>query len=84
MRRANYVIVEDDFTQEQPLIIKDVGPWDRHPTVTNVAEDVVAELINSGHLPPGRVLWCYDSEGTLDELKVKDGKFDGFAPGPRE
>ena len=84
MRRANYVIVEDDFIQEQPLVIRDVGPWDRYPTVTNAAESVVKELVASGHRPPGRKLLCYDSEGELDELKVKDGEFAGFAPGPRE
>lgn len=77
-REANYVIVKDDFLQEEPLVIKDVGPWDQFMTVTNAAEWVVEQLVQQGKLPPGRRLWCYDSNGDLDELAVTDGKFAGF------
>lgn len=84
MGRANYVIVEDDFLNLEPLVIKDVGPWDKYMTVTNAAEETVAELIGDGHLPEGRRLFYYDSEGQLDELLIKDGKFAGFAPGPQK
>ena len=80
MRTVNFVIVKD--IEDQPLIIRDVGPWDKHPTVTNAAEDVVRELIVRGHLPEGRQLFYYDSEGKLDELLVKDGLFAGFRRGP--
>ena len=83
MRRANYVITEDDFLQKEPLVIKDMGPWDEHPSVTNYAEGVVAELVAQGHLNNGRRLYCIDSSGDMDELLVKDGIFDGFAPIPR-
>jgi hypothetical protein len=83
MRRANYKIL--DVNPEKGCVtIQDVGPWDLFPTVTNSAEGVVEQLVSVGFLPPGRRLFCIDSEGTLDELKIKDGKFDGFTPGPRE
>ncbi len=81
--RANFIEVEDDFLQDDPLVIRDIGPWDKHPSVTNDAEAVIETLVNNGHLPEGRRLFCYDTEGQLDELLVKAGKFAGFAPGPR-
>jgi len=84
VRQAQYSIIEDDYLQKKPLIIRDVGPWDLHPTVTNAAEEVVAGLVRRGLLPPGRRLLYYDSDGTLDEIVVEDGAFAGFRPGPRE
>lgn len=82
MRKARFTIVEDDFLGEHPLIIRDVGPWDKHPTVTSDVEGVVERLVAQGRLPEGRRLFYYDSEDFLDEILVKDGKFAGFAPGP--
>ncbi len=79
MNRARYQIVED--LPGKPLLIRDLGPWDSHPSVTNDAEAVVAELAASGKLPEGRRLYYYDSDGELDELLHKDGQFLGFAPG---
>ena len=81
MRKANYTIEED--LEGRPLVIRDVGPWDAVPTVTNCAEAVVAELTQLGKLPTGRRLFYYDSEGSLDEILVKEyGRFAGFGPGP--
>lgn len=86
MNRSKYEIVgvdhgapSGDFTA---VIIRDIGHTD-HKTVTNDAENVVADLVNDGKLLPGMRLYYYDSEGQLDEIKVKDGRFAGFAPGPR-
>lgn len=73
-----YQIVTD--VPGEPLVIRDLGPWDRHPTVTNAAEAVVSELVALGYLPSGRALHYYDSEGRLDQLLVCDGAFAGFAP----
>ena len=82
-REANYIIIGNDrHYPETPLVIKDVGPWDQHPTVTNDAENVVRNLVAEGHLPEGRRLFYFDSDGRLDEILVKDGQFVGFAPGP--
>jgi hypothetical protein len=76
--RARYKIVGN--AKDQPLLIRDVGPWDQHPSVTNDAEDVVKELVAKGFLPEGRELYYYDSENSLDAIKVKNGVFNGFGP----
>ena len=75
-RHANYTIVEDK--PGQPLVIRDVGPWDKHLTVTNDVEHVVAKLVAAGKLPEGRRLFYYDSADEVDEIVVKDGRFTGF------
>lgn len=77
MKNANYIIIKND--PGDPLIIKDMGPWDEYPTITNAAEEVVEDLVSRG-FPPGRRLFYYDSGNTLDEILVQDGKFAGFAP----
>lgn len=63
------------------LTIRDLGPWDQHFTITNDAEDVVAKLLLSYDLKPGRRLFYYDSEGDLDEITwdLVHG-FTGFGP----
>jgi hypothetical protein len=61
------------------LIIKDVGPWDAHLSVTNDAEGVVRRLLASGDLNPEQRLFCWDSEGELGELLFENGEFKGFA-----
>lgn len=76
-RHASYRIEEDTADK---LVIRDLGPWDQHPTVTNDAEGVVYEL---GSQLRGRRLFYYDSENNLDEILVKEGRFAGFAPGPK-
>jgi len=72
---ANFGIVSET---EDRIILQDVGPWDKHFTITNDAENVVEKL-----LPrlKGRRLLYYDSEGELTELVIKDGKFFTFAVG---
>lgn len=72
MNNANFVVIEETSTR---LIIADVGPWDKHPTVTNDAENVVQALLPK--LRTRRLLY-YDSDGELGELLVKDDKFAGF------
>lgn len=78
-RRAAYRVERDDLEMKKPLVIRDVGPWDQHLSVTNDAEYVVEDLVKAGRLPEGRELHYYDSEGVLDRLVVKNGKFAGFA-----
>ena len=72
MKTPNYRIVEQT---DEYVLIRDIGPWDTFPTVTNGAEQVVAEL---AQMLKGRRLEYYDSEGERDQLLVKDGKFAGF------
>jgi hypothetical protein len=72
---ARFEIVKET---EEYIIIKDLGPWYIHFTVTNDAEQVVKRL--ASHLA-GRRLFYVDSNGDKDELLVRDGEFAGFAPG---
>jgi hypothetical protein len=81
MKHASYTVVHDRIGEA--LVIVDLGPWDKFPTVTNDAENVVAELVARGRLPADRRLFCFDSENNLDELLIKNGNFAGFKPGPR-
>ena len=74
---ANYEIVEAE-SSSIILVIRDIGPWDVHFTITNDVENVVEALHSAGQLPRGRRLWYYDSEGCLDELLVKNGRYAGF------
>jgi hypothetical protein len=67
-----YEVVEDTPTK---LVIRDVGPWTEHPTITNRPEEVVTQL--AARLGSRRLLY-YDSEGELAQLMVRDGRFDGF------
>ena len=75
MAKANYEVVRANLAE---VVIRDLGPWDQFQTVTNAAEETVQEL--AGRLD-GRRLFYYDSNGQLDELKVKNGEFAGFATG---
>lgn len=71
--RAHFRVIEET---PKAVLIRDIGPWNLHPTVTNDAEAVVDYLLP---LLKGRRLFYFDSEGDLDELLVRDGKFSGFA-----
>lgn len=74
-RHANFIIVNDSRTA---LTILDLGPHNKHPTITNDVEWVVEQLT---HRLSGRKLFYYDSENQLDEILVKNGKFASFGPG---
>jgi hypothetical protein len=74
---ARYSVVSKN---DWSLTIRDEGPHDKHPTITNDAENVVQALVP---LLEGRRLFYYDSHGELDELLIKDGTFAGFKPGLR-
>jgi hypothetical protein len=72
-----YEVVADD---PDHLLIRDVGPWDSHSTITNKAEEVVEALLP---VLGGRKLYYIDSEGDHAELVIHQGKFAGFAfPNP--
>ena len=74
-RQANFYIVSE--TQDR-VVFEDLGPWDKHLTITNDAENVVERLLPK---LKGRKLLYYDSAGELAELVIKDGKFFTFALG---
>lgn len=80
MNKSNWEIVPGVVPGH--LTIRDLGPWDRFPSVTNDAENVVAELRMK--LKAGQRLFYYDSEGRLDEIVIDErGNFAGFRAGPR-
>lgn len=70
--RANFEI---ELYFPDRVVLRDVGPWDRHLTITNDAESVVADI---APILRGRRLFYYDSDGELGILRVVDGKFAGF------
>jgi len=72
--KPNYEIVGE---HDHHVLIIDVGPWDKHKTVTNGVEEVIAELLPTLN---GRHLAYIDSNGDLAEILIKDGKFNGFLP----
>jgi len=72
--KPNYRVM---MQNDKAVLIVDLGPWDKHLTITNGAEEVVAELLP---MLNGRRLEYIDSDGYLAEIKIKDGKFDGFLP----
>jgi hypothetical protein len=76
MVRSNFEIASNISGDD--LTIKDLGPWDKYMTVTNDAENVVAELFEEGYLQDGRRLFYYDSENELTELTHENGVFKGF------
>jgi len=74
-----FTIVEET---KHYVYIRDDGPWDKYPTITNRAEEVVEQLAPT---LKGRRLFYMDSDETVDELRVdKNGKLAGFEPGGME
>jgi hypothetical protein len=72
--KPNYEILRQE---PDCVVIIDRGPWDKHRTITNGVEEVVAELLP---ILQGRRLLYFDSARDLAEILIKDGKFDGFKP----
>jgi len=73
MNSAKFEVVRSD---NETVVLRDVGPWSKHPTVTNDAEQVVESL---GNWVGNRRLLYYDSDGELTELRHDGTKFTGFA-----
>ncbi len=70
------------------LVIRDVGPWGEHLSVTNDIEHVIEVLFTAGALycddddsALPRRLFYFDSEGELAEACIACGKFDHFGIG---
>lgn len=81
-RHAKFSVV---LSTRDVVILKDLGPWSEHLTITNDAENVVASCRD---YLSGRRLFYIDSEGAVDELAYEsDGvgrlHFRGFVPGYR-
>lgn len=63
------------------FVIRDMGTGNAM-SITNDAENVVAQVVSLESYTPGQRILYYDTDGNIDELLIKDGKFVGFAPGP--
>ena len=63
------------------VVVRDVGGL-RDMSLTNDVEAVVEDLFIRGLLPEGRLLFYFDSDGRLDQIKHSGGVFLDFAPGP--
>lgn len=75
--KANYIIKAD--VDGFPLVIQDIGPWDKHLSVTNDVETVIIDLHKRGLIGNGRPLYYIDSEGQMDEIQYDENKdFVGF------
>lgn len=75
--KSNYEIVSQskDF-----VVLRDIGPWDHYMTITNNADDIVADLFKTGMLTVNKRLLYYDSENNLDEILLTNKQFAGFKP----
>ncbi len=54
---------------------------DKGKSVTNDAQNVIWRINQA--IPEGignRIVYYQDTDGRIDQLKIKDGVFDGFAP----
>lgn len=63
---------------DRQIVISDIGHAEGRRSVTNDAADVVAKLRRQCLLPDGRRLYYFDSDGSFDEIVVRDGKFVEF------
>jgi len=75
--QANYYV---QIETDKSVVLVDIGPWDKYPTITNDAENVVEQLVKGKILTPEKRLYYYDSENQLDEILHENGKFKGFKP----
>ena len=78
MRQANYQIVFGECSAER-VTVRDIGPHDQCPTITNAPESVIAKLSEHGFLQ-GKRLFYYDSEDELGEIVYDGLRFVRFAP----
>lgn len=59
MRHAQFEVVN---RSPDVIVLRDIGPWDRYPTITNDAEWVIDQF------PDYPEVHYYDSEGVLSSL----------------
>jgi len=63
MIKSNYLRA---YSDEERVVLRDIGPWDMYRTITNDAENVVKQEHENGL--GDRKLIYYDSDGDLTEL----------------
>ena len=80
-REANFEIVElvARGGGGKDVYLRDVGPWNKHKTVTNDAEGVVERLIASGVVTSAEDrIFYFDTDDIMDELRHDGEVFIGF------
>lgn len=70
-----YEILPVDPMHPNTLFLRDLGPWDCHPTVTNGIEEVVKEL---APILNERNLVYYDSDGEPTGVRYDGDEFQNF------
>lgn len=82
MTSCRYEILSAE-SDDEVLTIRDLGPWDRHKSVTNDVEAVLDDLWPG--VLRGRRLFYYDSLGIQFEIfyEFETGRFFGFGTTPR-
>jgi len=67
---ANFRIERKHAFGSDIVLLRDLGPWDRHPTITNDAQWVMQTVAYMLVAPRKRLLY-YDSAGELTELLLE-------------
>jgi len=74
MRLPRFIVAK---SSETAIVLRDLGPWDVYPTISNAAEAVVDQLWSKLHIADMR-LFYFDSEGDLGELLHDGARFTDF------
>lgn len=70
----NYEIIESK-SNSSTLVLQDLGPWPKYPTITAAADKVVEDLLTRGIVLTDRRILYYDSMGFVTEIVLTDGKY---------
>jgi len=71
-RRSNYRIIRETFCE---IELVDLGPHDIYLTITNDAENIIADLDIDQR---SKVITYKDSDGLICQLLTDGNKFTGF------
>jgi hypothetical protein len=77
-RRSNIPRYAIEVDGPAYVVIRDLGPWTEHRTITNDVETVVRDL---APILGSRRVFYYDSIGRLDEIVVAGARFVRFIAG---
>lgn len=61
------------------IILKDLGPWEHHKTITNDAEYVLDTLFEASFMSATTRVFYFDSYGRQGEILHNDGVLLGFS-----
>lgn len=72
MRTPNYKVIESN---EDRVVLQDLGPWDEYPTITNAVEAVLQQIAGMLLVKPhnGPNIYYIDSEGECTRILWEGG-----------